>query len=123
MANLSSSSPVVTVSALQGSQSSSTLLSVVGSTSFTSARQNRKPLFLLRWFALLRSLLLALIEKLPVLRDKSASGHSVTLREKVSVSSVEISGASAYEVSGMISPMCCMIPVLVCETSELPYLV
>ncbi|CAN6463079.1 unnamed protein product [Victoria cruziana] len=32
--------------------------------------------------------------------DKSASGHSVTLREKVSVSSVEISGASAYEVSG-----------------------
>ncbi|KAJ4708671.1 5'-nucleotidase SurE-like [Melia azedarach] len=32
--------------------------------------------------------------------DKSASGHSVTVRETLAVSSVEISGATAYEVSG-----------------------
>ncbi|KAF3783127.1 5'-nucleotidase [Nymphaea thermarum] len=38
--------------------------------------------------------------------DKSASGHSVTLRETVSVSSVEIHGASAYEVSG--TPVDCI---------------
>ena len=33
-------------------------------------------------------------------RDKSVSGHSVTVRETVAVSSAEISGAIAYEVSG-----------------------
>ncbi|KAL7202976.1 hypothetical protein ACSBR1_034429 [Camellia fascicularis] len=32
-------------------------------------------------------------------RDKSISGHSVTLRETVAVTSTEISGATAYEVS------------------------
>ncbi|XP_024022702.1 uncharacterized protein LOC21396661, partial [Morus notabilis] len=32
--------------------------------------------------------------------DKSVSGHSVTLRETVAVSSAEIKGATAYEVSG-----------------------
>lgn len=32
--------------------------------------------------------------------DKSVSGHSVTLRETVAVSSAEIEGATAYEVSG-----------------------
>lgn len=32
--------------------------------------------------------------------DKSASGHSFTVRETVEVSSIEISGATAYEVSG-----------------------
>ncbi|XP_043721637.1 5'-nucleotidase SurE-like [Telopea speciosissima] len=32
--------------------------------------------------------------------DKSVSGHSVTLRETLAVSSAEIGGATAYEVSG-----------------------
>uniref|UniRef100_A0A5B6ZZW3 Survival protein SurE-like phosphatase/nucleotidase domain-containing protein n=1 Tax=Davidia involucrata TaxID=16924 RepID=A0A5B6ZZW3_DAVIN len=32
--------------------------------------------------------------------DKSLSGHSVTLRETVAVSSAEVNGATAYEVSG-----------------------
>ncbi|XP_052181673.1 uncharacterized protein LOC127794537 [Diospyros lotus] len=32
--------------------------------------------------------------------DKSVSGHSVTLRETVAVTSTEINGATAYEVSG-----------------------
>ncbi|XP_042507332.1 5'-nucleotidase SurE-like [Macadamia integrifolia] len=32
--------------------------------------------------------------------DKSVSGHSVTLREKLEVCSAEISGATAFEVSG-----------------------
>ncbi|ERN15325.1 uncharacterized protein LOC18443609 [Amborella trichopoda] len=32
--------------------------------------------------------------------DKSVSGHSVTLRETLTVSSVEINGATAFEVSG-----------------------
>lgn len=36
-------------------------------------------------------------------RDKSVSGHSVTLRETVAVNSAEINGATAYEVSGMIT--------------------
>lgn len=31
------------------------------------------------------------------------SGHSVTLRETIAVSSTEINGATAYEVSGMAS--------------------
>ena len=34
-------------------------------------------------------------------RDKSASGHSLTMRETISVSLAEIDGATAYEVSGM----------------------
>lgn len=34
-------------------------------------------------------------------RDKSVSGHSVTPRETIAVNSAEISGATAYEVSGM----------------------
>ena len=34
-------------------------------------------------------------------RDKSLSGHSVTLRETVAVTPAEIKGATAYEVSGM----------------------
>ncbi|KAI5336812.1 PREDICTED: 5'-nucleotidase [Prunus dulcis] len=38
--------------------------------------------------------------------DKSLSGHSVTLRETVSVSSAEIKGATAYEVSG--TPVDCV---------------
>lgn len=33
-------------------------------------------------------------------RDKSVSGHSLTIRETISVSSAEIDGATAYEVSG-----------------------
>lgn len=33
-------------------------------------------------------------------RDKSVSGHSVTVQETVSVCSAEITGATAYEVSG-----------------------
>lgn len=32
--------------------------------------------------------------------DKSASGHSLTVRETVEVSSIEINGATAFEVSG-----------------------
>ena len=36
-------------------------------------------------------------------RDKSVSGHSVTLRETVAVTSAEINGATAYEVSGIIA--------------------
>ncbi|XP_027336705.1 uncharacterized protein LOC113850376 isoform X2 [Abrus precatorius] len=39
-------------------------------------------------------------------RDKSVSGHSVTLRETVEASSAEISGAAAFEVSG--SPVDCV---------------
>lgn len=38
--------------------------------------------------------------RLALFRDKSASGHSVTLTETVAVTSAEISGAVAYEVSG-----------------------
>ncbi|THF96448.1 hypothetical protein TEA_020635 [Camellia sinensis var. sinensis] len=38
--------------------------------------------------------------------DKSVSGHSVTLRETVTVSSAEINGATAYEVSG--TPVDCV---------------
>ncbi|KAK9281232.1 hypothetical protein L1049_004127 [Liquidambar formosana] len=38
--------------------------------------------------------------------DKSVSGHSVTLQETVSVSSAEINGATAYEVSG--TPVDCV---------------
>lgn len=38
-------------------------------------------------------------------RDKSVSGHSVTLGENLSVSTAEISGATAYQVSGMITFM------------------
>ncbi|CAK9179948.1 unnamed protein product [Ilex paraguariensis] len=38
--------------------------------------------------------------------DKSVSGHSVTLRETVAVTSVEINGAIAYEVSG--TPVDCV---------------
>ncbi|KAJ7951577.1 5'-nucleotidase surE [Quillaja saponaria] len=38
--------------------------------------------------------------------DKSVSGHSVTLSETVAVSSAEISGATAYEVSG--TPVDCV---------------
>ena len=34
-------------------------------------------------------------------REKSVSGHSVTLGETIAVNSAEISGATAYEVSGM----------------------
>lgn len=35
-------------------------------------------------------------------RDKSASGHSVTVRETVAVTSAEFNGATAFEVSGEI---------------------
>ncbi|KDO65182.1 hypothetical protein CISIN_1g022032mg [Citrus sinensis] len=38
--------------------------------------------------------------------DKSVSGHSVTLRETIAVSSAEINGATAYEVSG--TPVDCV---------------
>ncbi|KAL5579454.1 hypothetical protein UlMin_011896 [Ulmus minor] len=38
--------------------------------------------------------------------NKSVSGHSVTLRETVAVSSAEINGATAYEVSG--TPVDCV---------------
>ncbi|KAB1218409.1 5'-nucleotidase SurE [Morella rubra] len=38
--------------------------------------------------------------------DKSVSGHSVTLQETVAVSSAEISGATAFEVSG--TPVDCV---------------
>lgn len=34
------------------------------------------------------------------------SGHSVTLQETVAVSSAEISGATAFEVSGMTQYLC-----------------
>lgn len=33
-------------------------------------------------------------------RDRSVSGHSLTLRETISVCTTEINGAIAYEVSG-----------------------
>lgn len=36
-------------------------------------------------------------------RDKSVSGHSVTLGETLAVSTAEINGATAYEVSGKIT--------------------
>jgi len=35
-----------------------------------------------------------------LVRDKSVSSHSVTLQEAIAVTSVEINGAIAYEVSG-----------------------
>lgn len=35
-------------------------------------------------------------------RDQSGSGHSITLRESVAVTSAEIDGAEAYEVSGTL---------------------
>ncbi|KAA8541657.1 hypothetical protein F0562_022809 [Nyssa sinensis] len=38
--------------------------------------------------------------------DKSVSGHSVTLRETVAVSTAEVNGATAYEVSG--TPVDCV---------------
>ncbi|GLT79101.1 hypothetical protein SLA2020_506060 [Shorea laevis] len=38
--------------------------------------------------------------------DKSASGHSVTIQETITVSLAEISGATAYEVSG--TPVDCI---------------
>lgn len=34
------------------------------------------------------------------------SGHSVTLQETVAVSSAEINGATAFEVSGMTACLC-----------------
>lgn len=34
--------------------------------------------------------------------DQSGSGHSITLRESVAVTSAEIDGAEAYEVSGTL---------------------
>lgn len=37
---------------------------------------------------------------LALCRDGSMSGHSVTIRETLTACSVEISGATAYEVSG-----------------------
>ncbi|CAL5327890.1 unnamed protein product [Camellia sinensis] len=45
-------------------------------------------------------------EALYNVHDKSVSGHSVTLRETVTVSSAEINGATAYEVSG--TPVDCV---------------
>ncbi|CAH9128196.1 unnamed protein product [Cuscuta epithymum] len=42
--------------------------------------------------------------------DKSLSGHSITLRETVGVSSVEVQGATGYEVSG--TPADCISLVL-----------
>ncbi|XP_019194566.1 PREDICTED: uncharacterized protein LOC109188372 isoform X2 [Ipomoea nil] len=42
--------------------------------------------------------------------DKSVSGHSITLRETVAVGSVEIQGATGYEVSG--TPVDCISLVL-----------
>ncbi|TYI35507.1 hypothetical protein ES332_A03G081400v1 [Gossypium tomentosum] len=33
-------------------------------------------------------------------RDKSASGHSLTVRETITVTRAEIEGATAYEVTG-----------------------
>ena len=42
-------------------------------------------------------------------RDKSVSGHSVTVRETVSVSSADINGATAFEVSGTAMLLCCFI--------------
>lgn len=42
-----------------------------------------------------------LVAKNGCFRDKSVSGHSVTLRETVEVSSAEIHGATAFEVSGI----------------------
>jgi len=36
--------------------------------------------------------------------DKSASGHSLTVSETVEVTSTEVSGATAFEVSG--NPFC-----------------
>ena len=35
-------------------------------------------------------------------RDKSVSGHSVTVRETITVTPAEIDGATAYEVSGVM---------------------
>jgi len=39
-------------------------------------------------------------------RGKSVSGHSVTFGETVAVSSVEMNGAIAYEVSGICTEFC-----------------
>lgn len=35
-------------------------------------------------------------------RDESTAGHSFTLKESIAVTSAEIHGATAYEVSGMV---------------------
>lgn len=36
-------------------------------------------------------------------RDKSTSGHSLSLKETVEVASVDVKGATAYEISGIVS--------------------
>ena len=38
----------------------------------------------------------------PLRRDKSASGHSVTLRETVEAASAKVSGATGFEISGIV---------------------
>lgn len=48
-------------------------------------------------------------------RDKSVSGHSVTLQERVSVTSAEINGATAYVVAGMIICLWISFVCLYCE--------
>lgn len=80
---------------------------------FTSALLNRRFLHpqCLSTFFLLLYLFLLIAEKMRILtdssflcgwcRDRSVSGHSVTVRETVAACSVEISGVTAaYEVSG-----------------------
>lgn len=37
-----------------------------------------------------------------LVRDKSVSAHSVTLRETIEAASAKISGATAFEISGFI---------------------
>lgn len=41
-------------------------------------------------------------------RDKSLSGHSVTVRDTVVASSLEINGATAFEVAGTITFSFCL---------------
>lgn len=52
-------------------------------------------------------------------RDKSVSGHSVTLRETVAVTSAEINGATAYEVSGRIASLCFRFLILSAQVSTI----
>lgn len=39
-----------------------------------------------------------------LIRDKSVSGHSVTLQETIAATSADINGAIAFEVSGKTMP-------------------
>lgn len=59
--------------------------------------------FLHLWYRICEYFVTFSIREIGFSRDKSVSGHSVTLRETVAVNSAEIVGATAYEVSGRIT--------------------